>query len=73
MGEDEEQEGHLADRVRRRSRTCLLLATQSTERQRAHCIGCAQTGTFLYTFAGAGATASFVLGNILKISGLGSA
>lgn len=30
------------------------------------------TGTFLYTFAGAGATASFVLGNILKISGLGS-
>ncbi|PIL34027.1 transporter [Ganoderma sinense ZZ0214-1] len=29
-------------------------------------------GTFLYTFAGAGATAAFVLGNILKISGLGS-
>ncbi|KAI0829873.1 aquaporin-like protein [Trametes gibbosa] len=30
------------------------------------------TGTFLYTFAGAGATASFVLGNILEIAGLGS-
>ncbi|TBU30231.1 aquaporin-like protein [Dichomitus squalens] len=30
------------------------------------------TGTFLYTFAGAGSTASFVLGNILKIDGLGS-
>ncbi|KAI1791278.1 aquaporin-like protein [Ganoderma leucocontextum] len=30
------------------------------------------TGTFLYTFAGSGATASFILGNILKISGLGS-
>ncbi|RDX47984.1 aquaporin-like protein [Lentinus brumalis] len=30
------------------------------------------TGTFLYTFAGAGSTAAYVLGNILKIPGLGS-
>ncbi|KAI0331216.1 aquaporin-like protein [Cubamyces sp. BRFM 1775] len=30
------------------------------------------TGTFLYTFAGAGATAAYVLGNILQIPGLGS-
>ncbi|KAH9858518.1 aquaporin-like protein [Lenzites betulinus] len=30
------------------------------------------TGAFLYTFAGTGATASFVLGNILQIPGLGS-
>ncbi|KAL7281161.1 hypothetical protein ACG7TL_004469 [Trametes sanguinea] len=30
------------------------------------------TGTFLYTFAGAGATAAYVLGNILGIPGLGS-
>lgn len=31
-----------------------------------------QTGTFLYTFAGAGATAAYVLGNILELPGLGS-
>lgn len=31
-----------------------------------------QTGTFLYTFAGAGATASYVIGNILEIPGIGS-
>ncbi|KAL1942757.1 hypothetical protein VTO73DRAFT_4997 [Trametes versicolor] len=30
------------------------------------------TGTFLYTFAGAGATAAYVLGNILELPGLGS-
>ncbi|KAI0780178.1 aquaporin-like protein [Fomes fomentarius] len=30
------------------------------------------TGTFLYTFAGAGATASYVIGNILEIPGIGS-
>ncbi|KAI0633650.1 aquaporin-like protein [Trametes polyzona] len=30
------------------------------------------TGTFLYTFAGAGATATYVLGNILELPGLGS-
>ncbi|KAI0356339.1 aquaporin-like protein [Trametes cingulata] len=30
------------------------------------------TGTFLYTFAGAGATAAYVLGNILELPGVGS-
>ncbi|KAI0768697.1 aquaporin-like protein [Trametes elegans] len=30
------------------------------------------TGTFLYTFSGAGATAAYVLGNILGLPGLGS-
>ncbi|KAI0371076.1 aquaporin-like protein [Pilatotrama ljubarskyi] len=30
------------------------------------------TGTFLYTFAGAGATAAYILGNILQLPGVGS-
>ncbi|RPD78408.1 aquaporin-like protein [Lentinus tigrinus ALCF2SS1-7] len=30
------------------------------------------TGTFIYTFAGAGSTAAYICGNILQIAGLGS-
>ena len=53
---------------------CSLVRVWKNAKWRcACCIRDAQTGTFLYTFAGTGATAAFVLGNILKISGLGSA
>ena len=34
--------------------------------------GLIKLGTFLYTYGGAGSTASMVLGNILGLTGLGS-
>ncbi|KAI8975902.1 aquaporin-like protein [Trametes punicea] len=52
----------------------LRLWERRRNRQLHWIVGCIAeaTGTFLYTFAGAGATAAYVLGNILAVPGLGS-